>query len=62
MQDLATLIRAQWLGFKHRTHYKKMKASQVVISKRFRGYYAKKQYQRTKHSTLVIQCYTRGWK
>ncbi|GFN87932.1 unconventional myosin-ib [Plakobranchus ocellatus] len=62
MQDLATLIRAQWLGWKHRTHYRKMKASQVVISSRFRGYFAKKCYQRTKRSTLIIQCYARGWK
>lgn len=62
MHYLATKIRAVWLGFKHQKQYKRMKASQVIISARFRGYWAKKCYVKTKKSVLIIQCYTRGWK
>uniref|UniRef100_A0A0B7BA75 Myosin motor domain-containing protein n=1 Tax=Arion vulgaris TaxID=1028688 RepID=A0A0B7BA75_9EUPU len=62
MHYLATKIRAVWLGYKHQKLYKRMKASQVVISSRFRGYWARKRYLKTKQSVLIIQCYTRGWK
>ncbi|RUS71257.1 hypothetical protein EGW08_020980 [Elysia chlorotica] len=68
MQNLATLIRAQWLGFKHRTHYKKMKASQVVISKRFRGFYARvilrelKLAKRREEAATIIRKIYMGYK
>ncbi|KAK7488188.1 hypothetical protein BaRGS_00020630 [Batillaria attramentaria] len=62
MHYLATLIQKIWRGWVQRTLFLRMKAAQVVISARFRGYWAHKQYHRKKRATLLIQCYTRGWK
>ncbi|XP_076456188.1 unconventional myosin-Ia-like isoform X10 [Babylonia areolata] len=62
MHYLATLIQKVWRGWFQRTVFLKMKAAQVVISARFRGYWAHKQYKATQRATLVLQCYARGWK
>lgn len=62
MHDLATMVQKIYKGWKQRTYYRLMKKSQIIISCRFRGFWAKKQYQRTKAASLVLQCYVRGWK
>ncbi|KAJ8307514.1 hypothetical protein KUTeg_015598, partial [Tegillarca granosa] len=62
MHYLATLIQKVWKGWKQKTLYKLMKQSQIIISARFRGYWAQKNYKKTKSATLVFQCYIRGWR
>jgi len=62
MHFLATQIQKVWRGHVKRQHFLLMKRSQVVIASRFRGYWGKKQYQRTKWAALIMQCCTRRWK
>ncbi|ESP02895.1 hypothetical protein LOTGIDRAFT_212414 [Lottia gigantea] len=62
MEDLAVMIQKVWKGWKQLMIYKKMKQSQIVISARYRGYWAQKCFQHKKKSTIRLQCYVRGWK
>ncbi|XP_025081061.1 unconventional myosin-Ib-like isoform X3 [Pomacea canaliculata] len=62
MHFLATQIQKMWRGWRQRTLYLRMREAQIVISARFRCYWAHKQYLKKKWATLLIQCYTRGWK
>lgn len=62
MHDLATLLQKIYKGWKQKTLYRLMRKSQIIISCRFRGFWAKKQYQRKKAASLVLQRYVRGWK
>ncbi|XP_030052520.1 unconventional myosin-Ia isoform X2 [Microcaecilia unicolor] len=62
MQDLATLIKKIYRGWKCRTHYQLMRKSQIVISAWFRGHNQKQKYKNIQKSALIIQCYIRRWK
>ncbi|XP_041372192.1 unconventional myosin-Ib-like [Gigantopelta aegis] len=61
MHYLATLIQKVWRGWHQKTKYKRMRASQVVISAQLRMYLARKLYLKKKVSTVKIQSYLRRW-
>ncbi|XP_050404705.1 unconventional myosin-Ib [Patella vulgata] len=62
MEDLAILVQKMWKGWKQKTLYRKMRTSQVIISAKYRGYWAKKCFLHKKKCCLLIQCYIRGWR
>ena len=62
MHDLATMVQKIWKGWKQRMFYKLMRKSQILISARFRGFWAQKQFLLKKKAAILVQCYVRGWK
>ncbi|XP_029450729.1 unconventional myosin-Ia isoform X2 [Rhinatrema bivittatum] len=62
LQDLATLIKKMYRGWKCRTQYQLMRKSQILISAWFRGHTQKQKYKNLQKSALIVQCYIRGWK
>ncbi|XP_051865586.1 unconventional myosin-Ib-like [Pristis pectinata] len=62
MAFLATLIQKTYRGWKCRTHFLRMKKSQIIVAAWFRRYYQQKKYKNTKKAAILLQAYTRGWK
>ncbi|KAL5009512.1 hypothetical protein ScPMuIL_011817 [Solemya velum] len=62
MHDLAILVQKTWKGWKQKVQYRLMRTSQIILSAKFRGYWGRKCYLRTKSATLTLQCYARGWR
>ncbi|KFP75089.1 Unconventional myosin-Ib, partial [Acanthisitta chloris] len=62
LEDLATLIKKIYRGWKCRTRFLLMKQSQIVVASWYRRYAQQKKYQKTKSAAILVQSFIRGWK
>merc|ERR1719230_319415 len=59
--ELVTLIAAQWKGYKQRVYYQKLKDSQIVFSKHYRGQLARKKAKARAKAATDLRKFIKGF-